>query len=543
LQSSHETRVGFFVLIALFIFAYMSFQTGAFRFDRLKYNSYVVQFKDISGLARKADVKIAGVKVGWVKKVGLSADEERDQMRAQAELMVLKEYALYSDAHAVVRQDGLLGPRYVELVPGDPFTRTLKSGEQIEKPSAEPVSIDELMVQLGAIAKNINEVSDSFKQVIGGDEGRDTLNTMVRNFSDASARIAGFADKLDNTVSRNADKIDEMFDVGVHIQRVAVQLEENVLPTVQENVDRIATVFDRDFDRVATKFESTTQSLEEATVQAREGLRSVSAVAEKINEGQGILGKLINDDEGYRDFKSAVQGVKNYVTKIDRLHTILDCHSESMHCRAENYTHEDSKGYFTVRIYPNQNHFYLIEAVSSEKGFVYREETDHRYYDMGDRNCIDGTRVDVTKLPAPELRPSDFLREKVEIYRRNTIKLGLQFGKVFNNISLRFGLFEGFAGVGADINIPFRNGKFAWTTTFEAFDFRGWNRRSDRRPHLKWLNKMYLFPNIYFDFGADDFISKYNASVFFGVGMRFGDDDVKYLISNIGSINSLSTVT
>ena len=34
--------------------------------------------------------------------------------------------------------------------------------------------------------------------------------------------------------------------------------------------------------------------------------------------------------------------------------------------------------------------------------------------------------------------------------------------------------------------------------------------------------------------GADDFISKKNANVFFGAGIRFGDDDVKYLIPSLG---------
>lgn len=540
LRGSTETRVGIFVLAALSVFMYMSFQTGAFRFDRIKYNSYVVYFKDIAGLSRKADVKIAGVKVGWVKSVSLVPEEN---MHAKAVVMVLKEYALYHDAHAVVRQDGLLGPRYIELVPGNPLGSALHSGDQLIKPSAEPVSMDELMTQFREIARNVSDVSESFKQAVGGEAGRERLQDMFHNLASASERIASFADTLDQSFIRNADNIDAFLEVGTQIKQLTTKLDDQVLPVVQESIDRIATVFDRDFDRVASKFESATESLEEASVQARDSLRNVSSVAEKINEGKGLLGKLVNDDDAYRDFRTAVQGVKNYVTKIDRLHTILDSHFESMHCRAENYEHEDSKGYFTVRIYPSQDRFYLLEMVSSEKGYVYRQDTDHKYYDVGDKDCMDGIRVDVRKLPIDELQPQNYLRERLEVYRRNTIKLGLQFGKVFGDLTLRFGLFEGFAGIGADINIPFKNQKFSWTTTFEAFDFRGWNRRGDRRPHLKWLNKMYLFSNLYFTFGADDFISKRDASVFFGVGMRFGDEDVKYLISNIGSINSLSTVT
>jgi len=61
----------------------------------------------------------------------------------------------------------------------------------------------------------------------------------------------------------------------------------------------------------------------------------------------------------------------------------------------------------------------------------------------------------------------------------------------------------------------------------------GWNRRDDKRPHLKWINRMFFMNNIYFTLGADDFASKRNASVFAGLGVRFGDDNVKYILSSM----------
>jgi hypothetical protein len=93
-----------------------------------------------------------------------------------------------------------------------------------------------------------------------------------------------------------------------------------------------------------------------------------------------------------------------------------------------------------------------------------------------------------------------------------------------------------------DFDIPFRNDNFRWVTSLEMFDSRGWNRIDDKRPHLKWLNKMYLFRSIYMTFGADDFISRHNANAFFGAGVRFGDDDVKYFLSSLsGLVGSLGS--
>ena len=527
-----EARVGFFVLIAIVVLAYMGFQIGAFRFDSYKYNSYELYFKDISGLTRKAQVKIAGVKVGWVEKISLIPNEH---MTAQATVFVHRDYPLYSDAHAIVRQDGLLGPKYIELVVGDSLLAELPSGSSLQKPSIEPVSIDDLLMQVNNITHNILDVSESFKSALGGTEGQEQLRGMVGNIAKVAERFATFSDVLESTILQNGESIGDFLAIGTNIKDLTNKLQGDVLPSFQASIEKISNVFDRDFDRIANALSGTTESLSDTVAQAKEGFASITAVADKINDGKGLIGKLVNDDSAYNDLRYAVQGFKNYIGKMDRLEIVFDSHFESMHRVAENYRYEDSKGYFDVRIHPNQDYFYIVQLATSEKGRLTRKEW-LRSYVTPELQPIDVAKLDVSGfgLLAEALR-----KQEIRI-KRNTLTFGMQFGKIFNDIALRFGLFEGSAGAGIDIDIPFRTDKLRWVTTFEMFDLTGQNRIDDRRPHLKWLNKMYVLRNIYFTFGADDFASKRNASGFVGGGIRFGDDDVKYLMSGLsGMVGSL----
>src|SRR5579871_3887365 len=214
---------------------YMGFQVGAFRFDTGNYNTYIMYFKDISGLSRKAEVKIAGVKVGWVEKIQLVPN---DEVQAEAKVMVLKEYKLYDDSYAVVRQDGLLGPKYLEIVPGDPLLRQLHDGQELGKPSVEPVSIDDLLHKVKTIATNVETVTDSLKDSIGGVQGREQLQTIFSNLAHASEKIASFSDVLDRSITGNEDKIDSLLDIGNSVRRVADKLEQEVLPAVQDSVQK-----------------------------------------------------------------------------------------------------------------------------------------------------------------------------------------------------------------------------------------------------------------------------------------------------------------
>ena len=387
------------------------------------------------------------------------------------------------------------------------------------------------MQQFKRIASNVNEITTSFKDVIGGSEGREQLQTIFDNIQTSVEKLSSVGDVLDRALVRNEEHIDTFLQIGT---------------TFQRNLDKISTIFDRDFNRIATRFETGVGSLEDAAIQARDGLRSISSVAEKIDEGKGLLGKLVNEDETYRDLKLAIEGFKNYLTKIDRMQIVFDTHFESMIRRAEGYHWEDSKGFFNMRIYPREDYFYLLQIASSEKGYIKRKFVEKDYFDAEGKPI--NTSVEQNRpLNEQQLNLDDLTRlSMVFDYRKTTVnrdafKIDLQFGKIFKDIAFRLGLFEGTAGAAVDVDIPFKTDNFRWLTSLELYDFNGRNRRiDDRRPHVKWLNKIYIFRNLYTTFGADDFVSKKNASVFFGAGIRFGDDDIKYFLSSISGVGSTS---
>ena len=513
MQIKVETWVGLFVLAALSVLAYMGFQIGAFRFDKMNYTSYVMTFKDVSGLSRKAGVKIAGVKVGWVDKIDLLSDGDP---HAEVAAMIHRDYILHTDAYAVVRQDGLLGPKFLEIIPGDPLLPQLKPGQPLGRPSVEPVSIDEILQQVKTISSNIENVTTSLDAALGGVAGREQLQSIVTNVSNAAERISSFADVIDRSFVNNEDNLQSFLEIGGNVSRLSRQLETDVFPVFRDGVEKIS------------------DSLEDATLQARDSFKNINSIAEKIDEGRGVIGKLVNDDETWRDLKIAAQGLRNYFAKTDMLQLVFDSHFESMHRPAENYAYEDSKGYFDIKLFPTEDHFYLVQIATSERGFITRKEKEKRYADQCGDLINPYQKFDpATQLGEYGLFKYAYRRQK-ETFHRNTFKVGLQVGKMFNWIAMRFGLFDGWsAGAAIDIDIPFESDRFRWLMSFEGYDFHGWNRMDDRRPHLKWINKVYFMRNFYTCFGADDFISKKNANVFFGAGIRFGDDDVKYLLPSL----------
>lgn len=544
-----ETSVGIFVMGALAIFFYMTFHIGVFRLDTASYRKQLVYFNDVSGLTKKADVKIAGVKVGWVSELGLAPRQDSSGYNAEAEVMVLKEYKLRADAYAIVRQDGLLGVKYLEIIPGDPLAPPLKYGAPLGKPGVAPVGVDDLLHQFKMIATNVEEITTSIKNSFITPQGQHRVEDIMRDFHTAAQRLASFSDVIDRIVSTNENDVttivkdvrdfasqmrDTMPMIKDDFHRLASKLTDQTLPSFDRNVERIANVFDKDFGGIADKLESTADAIEEAALQTRDGFRSFGSVASKIDDGKGLIGKLVNEDQTYQDLKVAVQGLKNYFSKIESLGVVFDSHFETMYNPAENFELKDSKGYFDIRLHPNQDHFYLLQFMGSNKGSIQRTVTDRVWVDSAG-NAYNVDQVLSTLTSGNEFRKLEFAPQLKETVRtRDTKRFGFQFGKTFKDIGFRFGLFEGSFGVGVDYDIPFGTDKLRWVTSFESFDMRGRDRLDDQRPHLKWINRVFFLRNFYVDFGADDFISKHNANTFFGLGLRFADDDIKYFISKLG---------
>lgn len=545
MHSNIETRVGIFVLGALGIFIYMGFSIGVFRFDRGNYYPYTIGFNDISGLTRKAEVKIAGVKVGWVEEIVLNPEAYQ---KAQARVMIHRNYRLYENAYGMVKQDGLLGPKYIELILGDPGLSKLEPGVMLREPSQEPVSVDGLLREFKTIAHNVKEVSAAFNSTLGGDVGSERLRGLVEHLTVAASHIASVSQVLERSFVNNEEHVATLLQLGTTINRVVERLESDILPSFNASVNSIANAIDRDFGRIATNVEVVTNTIDEAAGEARDGLHTLGSVATKIDEGTGLVGKLINEDEIYRDIKIAADGIRKYISKLDRLQIVIDAHSESMITPAENYFWEDNKGYFEARIFPQEDYFFTIQYMQSEKGFLDRTEqiVNYTYRKENFTESSQDQSEYSAQYPVPvypdTLDISDGfrlldlagIREERIHFHRDMGRLGVQFGKIFGDFALRAGIIEGFVGLGVDIDIPFRTDNFRWVSTFEAFDMNGRNRIDDRRPHVKWLNRMYFMRNLYFTFGADDFISKHNKSLFYGLGFRFGDDDLKYFISSMG---------
>ena len=133
-----ELIVGLFVLIGIIALSYISIKLGKMEWVGGGGYQVTAVFPSVAGLKVGALVEIAGVEVGRVKSLNLDEDYQ-----AQIVLDIDWGIDLQEDSIASIKTKGLLGEKYVEIVPGgeDEF---IENGGKIQD-TEPPIDLEELI--------------------------------------------------------------------------------------------------------------------------------------------------------------------------------------------------------------------------------------------------------------------------------------------------------------------------------------------------------------------------------------------------------------
>lgn len=124
-----EITVGAFMLAGILSLVFLAFAVSGYVVDdTAKLYTVHARFNDVSGLTTRARVTVAGVNVGRVS--AIKVDTQRAQAIVDLQLNA-NAGALSADTGAKIVTEGVLGGKYIALVPGAE-DEVLKDGSEIE---------------------------------------------------------------------------------------------------------------------------------------------------------------------------------------------------------------------------------------------------------------------------------------------------------------------------------------------------------------------------------------------------------------------------
>ncbi len=480
-----ETKVGVVVLLGVVVLTYMTFKVGGLNLGSKGYRLFVI-FSNVSGLDARAPVQVSGVEIGQVESVSLV------EGGARITLLIRPEIKIKSGGFATIRSSGLLGDRFVAIEPGTKQA-FLKEGDTLSA-SLEGANIDQLSGQVSDLISRLLKIIDdvktitaSLRETVGTDEGERAMKDILAHVRSLTRGIDAFVSANQKSMGRSIENLEAfsklLKEEGKGLIKGITRITEKI-ESGQGTIGKL--IYDQDtHDKLFSTLENLDQSL-----------KSIQSITQKVDRGDGTIGKLFSDEGVYNNLNSALGEVSSTLDRVKGFKTEVGFRNEYQLDENEN------KGYFSIKLSPRQDKYYLLEVVDDPRGktvFTSRVTTEN------------GTSSTFTEL---------------ETTRK--MKLSALFGKRLPWLGLRIGLMEKAFGIGTDLYAQNDHLRFS----FDAMDFNSDDPLS-KEPHLKVSAQYDLLRHIHLSVGYDQILNSKIDTLFVGAGLRFEDEDLKYLLGGL----------
>jgi phospholipid/cholesterol/gamma-HCH transport system substrate-binding protein len=482
---SNTVKIGIFLTAALVLLGYFILEIEEIRLFSGEARVVEASFGTIAGLDDKAAVRVAGVRVGRVDGIRLADD------RAFVSLLLESPVELRHGANAAVANMGLLGDKYIELDPGPASGPPLEEGEIL--PGTTPVGIDDAMARFNSIGISLDEALTAMKPSESGETVRQLLASLEASAeiirSVVEANQSQFAGTMENFENFSAVLADELPRVTQQTADVIAKFEE----ILEENRGDVRSSMER---------------LAEATDTLRQSLEHFEKISSRIAGGEGSVGKLLTEDTAHDQLVDTLASVESGVGQLTE--TLDRVKKLQLELGFEGYyldEFEDSRSEFGLKLDPRSgsNRFYQVSIVDDPRGRVRVETLE---------TTATGTGGEVESSTVRTVRTED------------DSALSAQVGFGLGQGRFRAGLIESTAGAGFDFDLF--NDRLL--LSFDTFDF---GREDDLNPRMRLTGRWKFHRKAYLVGGLDDFLESDRDSVFLGAGIRWTDDDLKYLLGSI----------
>jgi phospholipid/cholesterol/gamma-HCH transport system substrate-binding protein len=287
-----EVKIGFIMLLAIaLLFWGANYLKGTNLLENNK--RFFAIYERVDGLGTSNPVVINGFKVGQVEKISFLPDNSG---RLLVKFSVSKEnFRISKDTRAKIISSDILGSKSIELKLGHSNEElqdldTLES--DIEASLTE--SVNQQIAPLKRKAEDLIRTVDSaiiMVSAIFNKKARSDLDASFTSIKNSLQTFERTMNQVDGMVKAERDKISGIL---THLESITKNLANNndKLTASLENIEAIS-------DSLAGA------NLKQTVNNASVAMSEVSEVMRKINQGEGSLGQLINNDTLYVNLERA----------------------------------------------------------------------------------------------------------------------------------------------------------------------------------------------------------------------------------------------
>ncbi len=292
MKVTKEVKLGVIVVLAIGLFIWgASFLKGKDIFSKDVY--FYGVYPRVEGLGVSNPVIINGFKVGRVNKIYFHPSMNGDlvvQFSVDA-----NKFDIPIDTRARIASADILGSKSIDLIIGESI-KFAKSGDTLRS-DVEASLTDEVNQQILPLkrkAEDLIQTVDSAIMVVSAIFNQEARNDLSASFGSIKRSLETFemtAKRIDNMISEEKDHFSAIF---ANVESISTNLKNNNenLTVAIENINQVT-------DSLANS------NLKQTINNAAMAMESAAVVLKQIENGEGTVGSLLNNDTLYTNLEAA----------------------------------------------------------------------------------------------------------------------------------------------------------------------------------------------------------------------------------------------
>jgi phospholipid/cholesterol/gamma-HCH transport system substrate-binding protein len=430
-------------------------------------------FPTAEGVFRTTPVRVAGVIVGHVEDLELRGGT------AHLTLAILDHVQLPRDSVASLKSEGMLGDKSIRVMPGV-APELLHEGDAITVGDLPP-DLEKVMRQVTDIAGDVKVITANVRALTEDETTKQELLLTIQN-------VRALSEQLSALTAANSGEIAE----------------------ITRNLRDVSAALKTVVEQIGGDVEAEMAAVREATEKLDASLAHIEAITGGIERGEGTVGKLLKDDSTIVAINDTIDSVNGLIGDASKIRTEVYYRGNyyfgsdpTSGVLAENPVAGRARNGVGVRLFPNEDHWYVLEMAGHPQGDISSET--HVFPDFGS---------------AYE-----------EVVVKPGFRITFEFARRWHDAVLRFGIKDNSGGIGFDYYFADDHLMLG----ADLFDFTyGSYPVLDGTPNLQLNARWMPWRHLYFEAGLDSVLmgAKYGyVSGYAGGGFYFDDRDVKLILA------------
>ena len=275
-----------FVLTGLFLFGIMYVQDITLKKSNY---SFTVIFENVQGLNEGDDVNMLGKRIGKVSRAKIIGQ------KIAVELSIDNSFAfkIPVDSKIEVKSEGLMGSKYVSIDPGVNDKKYILAGETVE--GQREYDFSEITPGIMPITQDIGVFARRLKATLGEEE-KDRIRNTILNIE------KGYRDVL------SKPERESLKEIVNNLKSASESIKAKVDNDLSQILSGFKNVSDQsgDLKQAIINLKSSSESLNTSS-------KKFESILNKIDSGEGTLGKMVNDPGLYDNLNALSQDGRDLV--------------------------------------------------------------------------------------------------------------------------------------------------------------------------------------------------------------------------------------